>query len=201
MNFYRRYFWAIIFILSSLVTTVDQALAETKETSIVIRSNDTTSSYRNLMLEAESSAQEAIAREFAQNPEITEITIAILGERLNQIVPLLRVQVSRNQWQKEPAIEKWARYFTAAEFLLGFRDSGDTQSNSSLSRRITRNPSRRTRTSPTTTQASPTTTQASPTASPPLPTASPPSSANNRRPSSTEQRERRIENDPAFRDD
>jgi len=181
MKNYPRYFLTTILILGIFFANLSTVLAETKKADFTIDSN-AASSYRNLMQQAEDRAERAIATEFANNPELTEITVTILGERQNRIAPLLLVKVSRSQWEEEPEMEKWTRYFITSEVLLGFRETEEENTPSSP---------------PPPPPPSPTT----PSDSPPSSPQTTPNSSPTDTPSPAEQRERRLEEDPAFRDD
>ena len=128
MNLYNRIFWSTVLILASIFTTNKTTLAAAKNTSLLIDSNNN-NSYKNLVEQAENLAKNTIDREFKNNPEITEITITILGERQSQIVPILRSKISRAEWQKNPEIDNLTRYFADAKYLLKFdnQDGPKTQ--------------------------------------------------------------------------
>ena len=197
-NFYQksinpRYFLTTILIFSLLLADLSIARAETKKTDFTIDSSGV-SSYRSLMQQAEDRAKRAIATEFADNPELTEITVTILAERLNRIVPLLLVKVSRSQWEEEPEMEKWTRYFITSEVLLGFRDT--QEENPTLSAP----PPRQTRPNNPRPSQPQTTPDNSEQTTPP-PQSSPSSPTNTPSPSPAERRERQLEEDPGFRDD
>ena len=129
MIFNNRIFLTIILILANLFTTNSIVLAETKKTSQLIDSNDN-NSYKILVKKAENLAEDTVNQEFKNNPEITEITVTILGERQSQIVPVLRLTVSRSEWQKNPDIDEFTRYFADAKFLLKFDNNGTATSDS-----------------------------------------------------------------------
>ena len=82
-------------------------------------------SYNMLVQNAENLAQNRINQEFDNNPEITEISLTILGERRSQIVPVLRSTVSRREWENNPKIDNFTRYFADAKFLLRFEDNSN----------------------------------------------------------------------------
>ncbi|MDJ0519482.1 MAG: hypothetical protein QNJ74_25565 [Trichodesmium sp. MO_231.B1] len=126
MSLYYRIFWSTILILASLFITNLSVLASAKKTSLLIEYNNN-NSYKILVEQAEKLAQKTIAQEFANNPEITEITITILGERKSQIVPVLRSTVSRSEWQKNANLDEFTRYFADAKLLLKFEDDSDAQ--------------------------------------------------------------------------
>lgn len=73
-----------------------------------------------LMQQAESMATNMIEQEFAQNSQITGVTVSILGERNGQEAPLLQATVSRNDWQKQPQVAQWSQHFNSSAVLLGF---------------------------------------------------------------------------------
>ena len=124
MNFCYRVIWSLIFILASLLINKSTVLASTKNTIILIESNGN-NSYNMLVQNAENLAQNRINQEFDNNPEITEISLTILGERRSQIVPVLRSTVSRREWENNPKIDNFTRYFADAKFLLRFEDNSN----------------------------------------------------------------------------
>lgn len=105
------------------------ALAEIKATDFTIDSNGS-ESFTNLIQQAEDIAKKSIDQEFRENPNLTEISIVILVARQRQVVPILRSRVARSEWQKDSRIEQWTRYFADARFLLEFKDSNSTVTNS-----------------------------------------------------------------------
>ncbi|GAB4196271.1 MAG: hypothetical protein Fur006_43590 [Coleofasciculaceae cyanobacterium] len=150
MSFAHRLFWSIILVLSSLACTISIALAESVERNLILNS-DGSESFETLLRQAQDLAQDLIEEEFAQNLDVNEVSIVISGEHQGQIVPLLRSQVSRSQWQQDSRMPRWTRYFANnSRVLLGFNKP-----------------------------AAPPTAQLDP----------------------AEERRRRIENDPAYRDD
>lgn len=133
MNLYYHILWGriliFLLILASLITTKSIVLAETKETSILIDSNNN-NSYKILVKQAENLAKNAVTQEFKNHPEITEISVSVLGERSSQIVPVLRLTVSRSEWQKNPDIDNFTRYFADAKLLLKFQSNSTETSDS-----------------------------------------------------------------------
>ena len=92
--------------------------AETKEIQSRLKSNHQT--FAALLQEAELLATRSIEQGFAESPTIKEISVSILGERDGQEAPLLLSRVSRSDWQKQPSIQKWTKYFSSSAVLLGF---------------------------------------------------------------------------------
>lgn len=99
--------------------------SQSNQTSEISQINFTLSSqssqtFVGLIQQAESLATSLINRGFAESPGITEISVSILGERNGQEVPLLFSRVSRSDWQRQPGIQQWTRYFNTSAVLLGF---------------------------------------------------------------------------------
>lgn len=135
MNLYLRLLSAVILAIISLTASISIGLAETKERYLTLDS-DGSQSFASLVQQAEDLAKESIAREFQENPALTEVTIIITAERNRQRVPVLRSRVSRHDWQKDARIEQWTRYFADAQLLLGFRDGNISPANSGSSQVI-----------------------------------------------------------------
>ncbi len=125
------FIWATVFFAAS--TSV--SLAETKESYLTLDS-DGSQSFASLVQQAEDLATLSIARQFQENPAVTEVTVIITADRSRQFVPVLRSRVSRSQWQKNGRIEQWTRYFADAKLLLGFIDGNISPANSGPSQRI-----------------------------------------------------------------
>ncbi|MEZ2233327.1 hypothetical protein [Microcoleus sp.] len=135
MSFYRLLLSALILVTINFTSTTSIALAETKETNLTVNSDDS-QSFASLVQQAEDLAKESIAREFQNNPGLTEVTIIVTADRSRRMVPVLRSRVSRNQWQKDSRIEQWTRYFADAKYLLGFREGNISPANSGPSQTI-----------------------------------------------------------------
>jgi len=135
MNFYLRLLSAVILAIISLTASISIGLAETKESYLTLESNGS-QSFASLVQQAEDLAKESIAREFQENPALTEVTVIITADRSRQRVPVLRSRVSRRDWQKDARIEQWTRYFAGAQLLLGFRDGNTSGANSGSSQAI-----------------------------------------------------------------
>ena len=91
--------------------------------------------FGDLVQQARTLAQSLVEQGFAESADATEVAVQILGERDGQEVPLLMVRVSRSDWQTQPNIDVWARYFAMpARVLLGFVDPPMQQSLESVVR-------------------------------------------------------------------
>ena len=95
------------------------AWAEPKQISILLRSQEN-QDFETLIEQAELVVGNFIQQVFAESPEITEVSVTIVGEHNGQQVPLLSSNVSRSNWQTQPNVQAWTRYFGTAESLLGF---------------------------------------------------------------------------------
>jgi hypothetical protein len=136
MNLPRRLFSTFILVaVIFAVASRSVALAETKERYVTLDAGSS-QSFANLVQQAEDLAKESIAREFQENPALTNITVIVTADRGRQLVPVLRSRVSRRNWQQNSRIEQWTRYFADAKLLLGFRDGNISPANSGPSRSI-----------------------------------------------------------------
>lgn len=122
MGIYRCLLWSLFVVLGSLATPISIALAQTIERSFLLNS-DGNASFEVLLQEAQDLVQTSIEQQFAENPNITEVSITVLGENQGQVVPILRSKVTRSQWQHDSRVERWTKYFvTSSAKLLGFYD-------------------------------------------------------------------------------
>ncbi|MEG4801449.1 hypothetical protein QUB63_16310 [Microcoleus sp. ARI1-B5] len=135
MNLHRRLFSSFILATVFFVASISVSLAETKESYLTLNS-DGSQSYASLVQQAEDLAALSIARQFQENPALTEVTVIVTADRSRQRVPVLRSRVSRSQWQKNSSIEQWTRYFADAKLLLGFIDPNISPANSGQPQRI-----------------------------------------------------------------
>lgn len=104
------------------------AFAETKFVNISLKV-EANQKFDILMQEAESIAINLIDKEFNRVSKITEVGVIVSGDRNGQEVPILSSRVSRTNWQAQPSIESWTKYFTTAEILLGFNLPQKTKPN------------------------------------------------------------------------
>lgn len=95
------------------------ALAEPKQIELLL-SSPGSRDFETLVRQAEAVAAENIQKTFAENASVTEVSVMIVGEHQGQQVPLLSSSVSRANWEANPTVQAWTRYFGSAEVLLGF---------------------------------------------------------------------------------
>ena len=87
MSLHRRLFSAGILATVIFTASISVSLAETKESYLTLDS-DGSQSFASLVQQAEDLAKESIAREFQENPALTEVTIIITADRSRQRVPV-----------------------------------------------------------------------------------------------------------------
>jgi hypothetical protein len=102
-----------------LLSTITPAQAATKRFTQHINSSG---SFETLIQQAEAIAQNTASQAFS-DPNTTEITLNITGEQSGQIAPILLLNVSRAEWQRQQNIQLWAKYPGGAKQLLGFNRS------------------------------------------------------------------------------
>ena len=90
-----------------------------RQIDVTLKTQDN-QTFNELIQQAEIKAISLIKQEFASSPSITEIAVTILGDRQGQQVPLLFSRVSRSNWQLQPTIRQWTKYFPTSAVLLGF---------------------------------------------------------------------------------
>jgi hypothetical protein len=113
----------IYFISASVIATVIlglssmfPVLAATRRFSQQINHD---SSFEQMIQQAETIAQETANQAFS-DPSTTDIVVNIAGEQEGQIAPILFLNVTRENWQRQPSIQLWARYPGGVKRLLGF---------------------------------------------------------------------------------
>ena len=128
---YQKLLSAIAILMISLGANL-QVTAQTeqidlanssRQIDVTLKTQDN-QTFNELIQQAETQAISLIEQEFASSPSITEIAVTILGDRQGQQVPLLFSRVSRSNWQQQPTIRQWTRYFATSAVLL---EGGDKQ--------------------------------------------------------------------------
>jgi hypothetical protein len=70
-----------------------------------------------LVIEAEQLAAREIDRQFNQDVALTAISVAVIGTRNGEVIPVLAVNVTRSDWLNQPQIGTWARYYGESDVL------------------------------------------------------------------------------------
>lgn len=114
-------FWGSL-LLSSLLLLSNggtPAKAESGYREITIL-GDRHASFESLVNQAESAAKSTVEQAFSHNPELSELTLTVLGERNGQISVLMTTRISRSDWRQDANIQQWSEYFRSSDVLLGF---------------------------------------------------------------------------------
>ncbi len=135
MGIHRRIASATFLILSGLGAIAPPVFSQIQEFTTqqpelqqidLIFSPNTNQSFEDVLEQAESLASNSVDKGFAQNREVTQIYIRIFGDIKGQVAPLLFSKVYRSDWQADPSIHRWTRYFDNSGLLLGFYNSSDS---------------------------------------------------------------------------
>lgn len=73
--------------------------------------------FATLVQRSEIVARAAIQRSFDADVLMTDVVITVVGDNQGISVPILMVPVSRSEWQSNPDVRAWARYFEASRNL------------------------------------------------------------------------------------
>jgi hypothetical protein len=76
-------------------------------------------SFEQMIQQAEAITQETANQAFS-DPNTTDIVVNIAGEQQGQVAPILLLNVTRANWQRQQSISVWATYPGGAKRLLGF---------------------------------------------------------------------------------
>jgi hypothetical protein len=109
----------LILGVALLLSTIAPAQAAPKRFAQHI---DGSGTFETLIQQAEAIAQTTASQAFSE-PDTTEITIHITAEQSGQIAPILLLNVSRAEWQRQQNVQVWAKYPGGAKQLLGFNRS------------------------------------------------------------------------------
>lgn len=75
-------------------------------------------SWQSMYSQSEQKVEQYIQAQFSQNPDLSHLRLTVLGEKSVEIVPILSVYVTREQWQNQPQLAVWATYHPVAYALL-----------------------------------------------------------------------------------
>ncbi|MGD1949044.1 MAG: hypothetical protein ACFB14_05295 [Leptolyngbyaceae cyanobacterium] len=89
----------------------------------------------DLISQAESMVSQEIVRYFDSDPSLAEVEIVVLGSRNGDIVPVLTTTVSRTQWQENPQISAWTKYYSSYALIRRHDSQPPTQVAAAPSRR------------------------------------------------------------------
>lgn len=116
-------FWATRLGLSSAIalfslSSLPQAAqAHTVRVTLSL-SRSVGESYETFLQRAEAFAGVGVQRTFLTDILATEAIITLVSENFGVSVPLMDVQVTRQQWQQNPSAPDWAEYYDGAPNAL-----------------------------------------------------------------------------------
>lgn len=125
MQCYQKLF-SCLGAIATLFLFQPLAIAETKALNFQLAANSN-QTFTNLMQQAQLLAVDSISQEFARQSTVTAVEVTVIGERNGQEVPLLFTKVSRLDWQTQPNVQLWTKYFPKAAVLLGFNQLPKTK--------------------------------------------------------------------------
>lgn len=103
--------------LTTLLSTPQIAHAYTSRVTLFVP-RDPAESYDTFLRQSEAIARAAVQRSFDADLLVSEVVITIIGDNQGIAVPVMEVQVTRNEWQQRPDPQYWARYYDNASILL-----------------------------------------------------------------------------------
>lgn len=107
----------------AIAPQIVHANTERIEISLPRHQNET---YQGLVNRAESAALNSLEQSFAQDTQLTNVSIVIMGQNHAKIAPVLFLKVDRSEWFSNPALQHWVTYFRSARSLLGLQDAAPT---------------------------------------------------------------------------
>lgn len=75
-------------------------------------------SEREIAVQAEALVSDTIRQEFSRNPDLSAIKVLAMASRNGEVVPVLETHVSRADWESEPVVAAWSRYYGASMTLV-----------------------------------------------------------------------------------
>ena len=89
----------------------------------------------DLISQAESMVSQEIVRHFDSDPSLAEVEIVVLGSRNGDVIPVLTTTVSRTQWQENPQVSAWTKYYSSYALIRRHDSQSPTQVAAAPSRR------------------------------------------------------------------
>jgi hypothetical protein len=116
-------FWVV-----SEITAPQISEADTERTTFSIerQPNET---YETLLSRAENAAFAIAQQRFDQGSPVSKVIVIVTAENNGLVVPILSLEVSRDQWKRRMQPQRWITYLTSSRSLLGFENSIPTQVN------------------------------------------------------------------------
>lgn len=102
-------------VQSTLPSSIVHAYTYAINVPIEWEANET---YEGLTRRAEMTARAAAQQSFDRDILINEVAITVLAASGENVVPILILQVSREDWRTRPDPQYWATYYNSARELL-----------------------------------------------------------------------------------
>ncbi len=102
---------------SAIAPPAAQAYLARAEISLTRQGTET---YAAMLRRAEAIARAAAQRTFDGDILVSSVSVTVIGQGSGAIAPLLRLEVDRNNWRRQPDPQFWSTYFPIAKPLLGF---------------------------------------------------------------------------------
>lgn len=119
-NLTQRFATAALPALLATVMVPTIAIAQTRINAEVLLEPTAEEPYNVFIARAEANAAVKVQALFDQDLLRTEVRVTVLGQRSAAIAPVLRLQVSRQEWTSYPDPEIWSQYFPESSRLLSF---------------------------------------------------------------------------------
>jgi len=105
--------------VAALPTMLQPAPAQAYVSQLAVSlDSGASTSYRTIVRRAEQVARAAAQRSFDNDILVTEVNVTVTGSNGGIEMPVLSLNVSRNQWRGQPNPKRWATYYPMSENLL-----------------------------------------------------------------------------------
>lgn len=105
-------------VLASFTLVVQSPEAEARAEQMIFEvSVEHSLGHRDVVKQAEVSAQQKISQQFRQNPEISSLQMSVVVNRNGEIIPVFVTTVSREQWLRSGNISSWTKYHNSYALL------------------------------------------------------------------------------------
>ncbi|NER78804.1 MAG: hypothetical protein F6K42_04340 [Leptolyngbya sp. SIO1D8] len=105
--------------LAGIISTPQAAQAYIERVTLFL-SRGPEEDYETFLRRAEAITRAAVQRSFDTDLLMTEVIVVVVGENQGLSIPIMEVQVTRNEWRERPDPQYWARYYESAPRLLSF---------------------------------------------------------------------------------
>lgn len=129
---FKQGFISILIILISLGFLATTAQAESQQITLSLDGTKS-STFEDLVRQAESLAEATITQKFKTEPNLTELKVTVLAERDGQVASLLASTIARQEWKTQPSLRQRAQYFTSSNVLLGYANTAQIAQNRAIS--------------------------------------------------------------------